>query len=243
MSILGSCAEIIAGLYGITLAGYTFFLSRMDALMAADATLDYVVSNIKSRFKYLIWHITFNVTMTLFISIALMYIPVPESAAHSFVYRLICNEFVLFLGSSISLILFYSLLVIDPNCIQKEAAMQKQKLSKPNGKEGSVVEFLVCFDQIEKRCNQMLPVPVIQQIRTHKGNHFVYTIVLLQKQLLISDEAATRLTRIHQYYECVLNSEAMDVTQEMCVFAQEMLADLNVDSGNRRKRKEVTEPS
>ena len=77
MNIVGTCSEVIAGLYGITLAGYTFFLSRIDALSASDATQDYVVASIKSRFKYLIWYITANVLMTLLISIVLMYAPVP----------------------------------------------------------------------------------------------------------------------------------------------------------------------
>ena len=58
MSIVSTCAEIIAGLYGITLAGYTFFLSRIDALMTTDATLDYIVGSVKMRFKSLIWYIT-----------------------------------------------------------------------------------------------------------------------------------------------------------------------------------------
>ena len=40
MNVISCCAQIIAGLYGITLAGYTCFLSRMDALMASDVTLD-----------------------------------------------------------------------------------------------------------------------------------------------------------------------------------------------------------
>ena len=52
--VISTCAETIAGLYGITLAGYTFFLSRIDALTASDATLDYVVDSIKNRFKHLI---------------------------------------------------------------------------------------------------------------------------------------------------------------------------------------------
>lgn len=68
LSIIGTCAEIIAGLYGITMASYTFFLSRIDALMASDATLDYVVSSVKRRFKYLIWYITVNFLITLFVS-------------------------------------------------------------------------------------------------------------------------------------------------------------------------------
>lgn len=61
LNVISCCAQIIAGLYGITLAGYTFFLSRMDALMATDATLDYIVTSVKQRFKLLIWYITATV--------------------------------------------------------------------------------------------------------------------------------------------------------------------------------------
>lgn len=107
MNIVSTCSQIIAGLYGITLAGYTFFLSRIDALSTSDATLDYVVGSIKSRFKYLIWYITANVLMTLLISIILMYAPSPVGEQISFFYRLFCNEFILFVVFSIALILYY----------------------------------------------------------------------------------------------------------------------------------------
>ena len=82
LNIVGTSAQIISGLYGITLAGYTFFLSRIDALCASDMTLDYVVDSIKRRFKYLIWFITAAVLMNLTISIILMYSPVPEQEDH-----------------------------------------------------------------------------------------------------------------------------------------------------------------
>ena len=42
----------------IVIAGYTFFMSRIDALMATDAALDYIVGSVKMRFKSLIWYIT-----------------------------------------------------------------------------------------------------------------------------------------------------------------------------------------
>ena len=87
LSIIGTCAEIIAGLYGITMAGYTFFLSRMDVLTETDATLNFVVGSIKNRFKHLLWWITFNVLMALLISIVLMYCPVPQQTEMNYIYR------------------------------------------------------------------------------------------------------------------------------------------------------------
>ena len=230
MSIIGTCAEIIAGLYGITMAGYTFFLSRIDALMASDSTLDYVVASIKNRFKYLIWFITFNVLMTLFNSIFLMYCPVPSETDHVFFYRLFCNEFVLFLGYSIVLIRYYSILVIDPNCLEKEAAKLKKKISPIIGAEGDVVEFIGIYDRIEALCNDMLPGNVLHQIHENKGKRFEYTIALLQEQKILSAPLIHDLNRIHRYYECAVNCTSLSVSQEMCSLARHVLAYLNQSS-------------
>ena len=223
MSIISTCSEIIAGLYGTTLAGYTFFLSRIDALMASDATLDYVVASIKNRFKYLIWYITFNVLVTLFISIVLMYAPVPTGDQISFFYRLFCNEFVLFLGFSIVMILYYSILVVNPNCVEKEAARLKKKLCR-RGPAGSAAEFITLYDRIETACNNLLPVSVLNQIHENKGKRFEYTIELLGEQNILMLPLIADLNRIHRYYECVINCSPLSVNEEMCVLARRVLA-------------------
>ena len=228
-SIVSTCSEIIAGLYGTTLAGYTFFLSRIDALMASDATLDYVVASIKNRFKYLIWYITFNVLITLIISVALMYAPAPEGDHVSYFYRLFCNEFVLFLGFSIVMILYYSIRVIDPNCVEKEAAKLKKRISR-RGPAGNAAEFISLYDQIEGACNKLLPANVLSQIHDNKGKRFEYTLELLGEQNVLAMPLIADLTRIHRYYECVINCTPLRVSEEMCVLARRVLAFLNSDS-------------
>ena len=223
MSIISTCSEIIAGLYGTTLAGYTFFLSRIDALMASDATLDYVVASIKNRFKYLIWYITVNVLITLFISIVLMYAPAPSGEEISYFYRLYCNEFVLFLGFSIVLILYYSILVVNPNCVEKEAARLKKKLCR-RGTPGSAAEFIALYDRIEASCNALLPANVLHQIHENKGKRFEYTIELLGEQNILMLPLIADVTRIHRYYECTINCAPLSVNEEMCVLARRVLA-------------------
>lgn len=224
--IVSTCSEIIAGLYGITMAGYTFFLSRIDALMASDGTLDHVVKSIKTRFKYLIWYITGNVLMTLFISIVLMYLPVPTGEEVGFFYRLFCNEFILFVGFSIGLILYYSILVIDPNSIEKEAGRLKKRLGGRKPVPGSAVEFIGLYDRIEERCNAMLPSAVLHQLHENKGRHFELTLELLQEQGLVCRPLLMDVVRIHRYYECAVNCSPMTVSQEMCILAGKTLADL-----------------
>lgn len=222
-SIAGTGSEIIAGLYGLTLAGYTFFLSRIDALMASDVTLDYVVNSIKNRFKYLIWYITGNVLLTLAVSIVLMYCPAPDNVNFAFFYRLFCNEFLVFLGFSVVLILYYSILVIDPNCLEKEAAKLKKRLSRSVGPAGSAVEFIGTYDRIEACCNQLIPESVLGQIRENKGNRFEYSIELLHEQKLLNPALVRDLNRIHRYYSCVVNCRPLSVSAEMCALARHVL--------------------
>jgi len=222
-SIAGTGGEIVAGLYGLTLAGYTFFLSRIDALMASDATLDYVVASVKNRFKYIIWYITLNVLMTLLISMLLMYLPSLTDGKYAFFYRLFCNEFILFLGFSVVMILYYSILVIDPNCLEKEARKLKKRISRQAGPAGNAVEFIALYDQIEAGCNALLPQNVLCQVHENKGKRFEYTIELLQEQRILSAPLIHDLNRIHRYYECTINCTPLSVSMEMCQLAKHVL--------------------
>lgn len=219
-SIVGTCAEIIAGLYGITLASYTFFLSRMDGLMASDMTLDYVVSSLKNRFKYLIWYITGNVVITLFVSVFLMYCPAPSDDNHAFFYRLFCNEFVLSMGYSILLIMWYGVWAVDPNCLEKEAKKQKKRISRMAGKRGDVCEFIMLYDRMERLCNEAIPGNVLSQLHENKGKRFELTIGLLWEQKLLPAPVLYEINRIHRYYECTLNCSRLEVSMEMLLSAR-----------------------
>lgn len=227
ITVISCCAQIIAGLYGITLAGYTFFLSRIDALMATDATLDYIVGSVKMRFKSLIWYITITVATTLYISVFLMYYPMESGLIPDYLYRVICNEFVLFMVFATALILYYSIGVVDPNCLEKEARKLKKKLGVRFGPSGSAVEFISLYDRIEQRCNAMLPKNVLHQIQENKGKHFEYTIELLQEQNPLMKPLIADLKRIHRYYECTINCTPLAVSQEMCLLARKVLTSLD----------------
>lgn len=128
MQIIGTGAQIIAGLYGITITGYIFFLTRMDTMIVSNSTLTDIVESVKSRFKYLIWSISFQVFATLILSIILMYYKVSSGILSEYLYRVLCNEFVLFMVNSILFVIYYSISVINPNCLEIEAKKLKNKI-------------------------------------------------------------------------------------------------------------------
>ena len=222
-SMAGTFAEIIAGLYGITMASYTFFLSRMDSLMTTDATLDYVVNSLKSRFKHLIWYISVTFLGTLATCLLLMYYPASSGLIPEYFYRLICNECLLFLAFSVVLILYYSISVIDPKSISKEAERLKRKLCRRTGVTGSVAEFIALYDQIEETCYRMLPQSVLRQLQDNKGKRLEYAVDLLWETKPDLRPVLTELIRIHRYYECMVNCSPMTVSLDMCVQARQAL--------------------
>lgn len=233
MSILSICSTIIAGLYGITVAGFTFFLSRMDAMSQADSTVDYVGSSLKNKFKVLICSITTNVCLTLFISIALMYIPVSKELSEIFLYRLLFNEFVLFFFSSIGLIMVYSMMVIDPNSIQNEAEKLKKKISKPDAQPGNAAQFLSAYAALENACENLLPSQAVSQLKRDKGSRFVSILSLLYEQDILDKKALDKITTVHHYYACAVNCKTMRVSRQMCTLTMELLAQISCETQDR----------
>ncbi len=224
MGIVGTMAEIIAGLYGITMASYTFFLSRIDGLSAQDTTLDYIVASLKRRFKLLIWFITANVLLVLLISLTLMYLPEPSQPDHLFLYRLFCNEFLLSLGYAIGLILYYSILVIDPNSLQKEARTLRTRLSP--GTDGDPAEFLLLYGHIVRACRARIPEAALHQLQENKGCRFEHTLALLPRTAPELRPLFPALRRVHRYYVCTVNCAKLQVSSQMCAQARQLLEHL-----------------
>lgn len=171
-------------------------------------------------------HITGNVLQTLFASILLLYIPAPTETDHAFWYRIFCNEFIVSMGTSILLILYYSITVVNPNAISKEARKLKKRMSHSLLPTGDVSRFIALYDTIEQRCEALVDSAVLNQIYENKGRRFEYAIELL----MLGDPAMVplllKVRRIHRYYECTVNCSPMTVTKEMCALAQQLSDEL-----------------
>ena len=218
-NIVGTFAEIIAGLYGITLASYTFFLSRIDALTAGDTTLGYVADSVKDSYKYLIWNITTNVVLVLLISGGLLYLPAPEETP-SFLYRLFFNEFLVFWLHSTILILYYSINVVAPNCLEKQAESLKKKLADPKGPDGDVYDFLSLYERIVRHCESLIPEEILVPMQANKGRSFSCTLELLRVRNAVPDDLRENLWKLYRYHSCVVNCASLSVKQELCELAQ-----------------------
>ena len=226
-TIVTTCAQIIAGLYGITAASFTFFLSRLDNLCAQDPTLDCIAASLKNRYKYLMWFLTGNVVVTLLASIILLYLPAPTETDHAFFYRFFCNEFLVSLGYSILFILYYSVTVVNPKAIEKEARKLKRRISPSLLPSGDVVAFITAYDAIERRCSMLVDQTALARIADSKGRRFEFTVELLALEKSLPAPLLAEIRRLHTYYACTVSCSPMTVTREMTELARKILDVLN----------------
>ena len=226
-TIVTTCAQIIDGLYGITAASFTFFLSRLDGLCAQDPPLDTIAASLKNRYKYLMWVLTGNVLVTLLVSITLLYLPVPTETDHAFYYRFFCNEFLIALGCSILFILYYTVTVVNPKSIEKEARKLKRRISRSLLPSGDVIAFIAAYDAIERRCDALADQTALARITAGKSRRFSYTLELLALENALPVPLLAEIHRLHRYYACAVNCSPMTVTREMTELARKILDILN----------------
>lgn len=222
-TIVTTSAQIIAGLYGITAASYTFFLSRLDGLCAQDGTIACIAESLKNRYKLLLWFLTGNVLVMLLVSIVLLYLPAPARMDQAFSYRFFCNEFLVSLGYSILFILYYSTTVVNPKAIEKEARKLKRRISHELVPSGDVSRFVVLYDAIERRCCAMVEPVVLERVHSTRGKRFEYILELLLLNNALPPALLLQIRRVHRYYACTLNCSPMTVTREMVDLAQKIV--------------------
>lgn len=226
MQILSTCVQLLAGLYGVTITGYIFFLSRLDGLVAENYTVENISMKLKDSFKYLIWNISGNVFIAIILYVILMYYPMSTNVIPEDVYRLMFNEFLVFVLNSVILIMGYSASVVESNNLTKEAYKGKDIISNHDNLSGNVLEFMSIYGQIEACCRAKLTDDIILQLQEVGKNRLPIIIELLEGQNLLKESLIRDLHKLHEYYSCMVNCTPLYVTQEMCEFAQHILVNL-----------------
>ena len=146
---------------------------------------------------------------------------------HAFYYRFFCNEFLVSLGCSILFILYYSITVVNPKAIEKEARKLKRRLSRSLLPSGDVSRFIVLYDSIETRCCALVEPVVLGRLRQSRGCLFEHILELLLLQKKLPAPILLEIRRVHRYYACTVNCSPMTVTREMVELAQKISDTLN----------------
>lgn len=146
--LFSTSAQVIAGIYGLTLTGFLFFRNELNREATEDETLVEAIDQLKNRYFSLLVFITVLVGLTLFLSnAAIAY----EAESRTSITTVLMNA-----GQSSLIISFVAITifvfdVIAPQRIERASQTLKDELDPVTSRDlrGSLESFLANYNRIE----------------------------------------------------------------------------------------------
>jgi len=227
--VLGTSAEVVAGLYGLTLTGYIFFQDRLQQKADTDDLLEDIITLLKKRYHNMVLilsSICFVVIMVAFTFI--IYQPeseiLPIKAYYFWGYEAL---FLVFLALLFNI--YFIITVVDPDKISRASLQYKQKLSNSDAELGSLQGFLQDYEDIEQLLIKKSEGIAVSHLGTNpwKALKHLNGKEKLEIRKIVSDPLLINLSKLSQYYSYMVFSQEMTVTKDMCDLAKKVKMELS----------------
>lgn len=146
--LYSTSAQVLAGVYGLTLTGFIFFRNELSREEFEDDTLTEAVESLKSRYFKILTFITILSLITLLLSNAVI---ASESGSNSILITIIMNVGQSFFVLNLCVIAYFIFDVISPKRIEKESKVIQHLVDPIVSKEdqGSLEIFLTNYNKLE----------------------------------------------------------------------------------------------
>lgn len=226
--VLTTSAEVVAGLYGLTLTGYIFFLDRLQQKADDDELLEDIITLLKKRYHNMV--LILSVTCFSVIALAFSFIiyDVESNLLPDYIYRFWGFEALLMVFVALVFNIYFVITVVDPDKIPRVSLQYKQKLSSSETELGSLQEFLQDYEDIEELLMRKGKGVAVSQIGTNpwKAIKHLNGKERIEIRKLLSDPVLKDLTVLSQYYSYMVFSQEMTVTKEVCQLAKNVKNEL-----------------
>ena len=202
--------QTLAGLYGITMTGYVFFLGRIDTLVQADWTISDVAETLKKQFARMVYLISAAFLVSLFLCGLNVYLQSYAVQMPSWLNLLLLNESLLFIGITVMVIVYYIVNVVDPGNLRRAADTLHKTLERKKHEPGDPALFFVQYQKLEAQCQTLLP----EQMRNMPLGKM--QLEYLWWKGVLTPEMLQAAKEIRQYYSCVIHGSEISVSQAAC---------------------------
>lgn len=228
-SVMSTCSEVLAGLYGITLTGYIFFADRFKDTSRDDESLYDAVQALLLRYNHLAGFISLMCLICTVLAEGIVLYGT-NTLLPAGLHRFWINETLLLNFGTFNLILYFVISVLDPHKVQRISNQKKAKISEDTT-TGDLEEFMALWGEIEDNL-LALREELISKIRFVPGAHsrgkpqMVQTLEILRNYGRINMNLWRKLDKLRQYHNLTLHDVNMAVSQEMCDLAKSVCAEL-----------------
>lgn len=228
-SVMSTCSEVVAGLYGITLTGYIFFADRFQNTSKDDESLYDAVQALLLRYNHMAGIISVMCLVCIVCAEGIVLYGT-NSILPQGLYRFVVNETLLLFFWTFDFILYFVISVLDPHKVSRISTQKKTKLSG-DATAGDPEEFMKIWGEIEDTL-YALREKLISTVRFVPGSgaknkpQIIHTLEILRNYGRISQGLWRKLDKLRQYHNLALHDLSMTVSQEMCNLAKETLEEL-----------------
>ena len=227
-TVMSTCAEVLAGLYGITLTGYIFFSDRFQNTSKEDESLYDAVQALLLRYNHIAGFISLMCLICTVLGEGIVLYGT-NTLLPGGLYRFWVNETLLLYFLTFDFVLYFVISVLDPYKVSRISSQKKAKLSEDTA-PGDPEQFMTDWTAIEETL-QALHEKLVHDVkllpRAGKNKpQIVHSLELLRNYGRISAGLWRKLDRLRQYHNLTLHDPGMTVSQEMCDMAKSVLAEL-----------------
>ena len=227
-TVMSTCAEVLAGLYGITLTGYIFFSDRFQNTSKEDESLYDAVQALLLRYNHMAGIISLLCLVCIVLGEGLVLYGTNTLLPQQ-IYRFWVNETLLLYFLTFDFVLYFVINVLDPHKVSRISSQKKAKLSEDTA-TGDPEKFIEDWTAIEEKL-QALQEKLIRDVRLvpGAGKHkpqIVHALEILRNYGRISSGLWRKLDKLRQYRNLTLHDSDMTVSQEMCDLAHSTRTEL-----------------
>lgn len=228
-NVLTSGAEVVAGLYGLTLTGYIFFLDRLQQKAVDDELLEDIISLLKKRYHNMVLLLSGLCFVAIFLTFCFIIYNTESNILPVYIYQFWGYETLLLVIIALLFNIYFVITVVDPDKIPRISLKYKQKFSSSETELGSLQEFLQDYEDIENLLIEKSSGIAVSQIGTNpwKALKHLNGKERIEIRKIVSDPLLKNLTQLSQYYSYMVFSQEMTVTKEMCQLAKEVKEELS----------------
>lgn len=228
-TVMSTCAEVLAGLYGITLTGYIFFSDRFQNTSKEDESLYDAVQALLLRYNHMAGVISLMCLICIVLGEGIVLYAENSFLPH-WLHRFWISETLLLYFLTFDLVLYFVISVLDPNKVSRISSLRRSKLSE-DATPGDPEKLLEDWAAIEEKLQAMLQ-KLIRDVRLVPGAgknkpQIVHTLELLRNYGRISNGLWRKLDRLRQYRNLMLHDPGTTVSQEICQLAASVRKELD----------------
>lgn len=215
--LFSTSAQVIAGLFGLSMTGYIFLKDTLDRALKDDETLTDVIQSLKAKYYQTI----IFMSIVAILSITLCIICISALKSQGDLNNWMMNVSIILVINEVALIICFACNIIEPNKIEKLSGKFKRQLESQTKEvvQGDFRQFMKDFNEIELFLKEYAEIPN-QRISSinYRGSRMSNGRIaeLLYKNEIINEELFGDLMSVIKYRNYVVHSTDVTVEKAMC---------------------------